>query len=123
MPSFDSFKTTNSSYWAYKLGVPCWLLTSPSNAWDSLMDAIAAAVATFVPYSPAGTTAPISVGASPFTYTAGSAPEVIYISGVPGGAISSVTRHSQALSNQFPLTVLLPAGGSLTVIYTGTAPL
>lgn len=83
------------------------------------MDQITASVATFVPYSPAGTTAAISVGASPFTYTAGGAPEVIYIS---GGVVSNIARHGTSLVNSLPVTVLLPAGGQVTITYT-VAPL
>ena len=121
MPSFASFKTTNSSYWRYVNGVPAWYLAWSGNMWDTLMDAIAAAVATFVPYSPAGITVPITPGASPFTYTAGSAPENIYISATTG-AVSSVTRHGQPIAYGLPLHVLLPPGGQLTVTYTGAAP-
>lgn len=115
MPAFSTFKTTNPAYWRYVGSIPAWILATPTNVWDSLMDAIANAVATFVPYSPAGVTTPITVTASPFTYTAGSQPEVIYIS---GGSITSVTRHTQPLTvSAGSITVLLPPGGSVTVTY------
>lgn len=65
----------------------------------------------------AGTTASITVGASPFTYTAGTTAEVIYIS---GGAVTSITRNGVAITVALPLTVMLSPGASVVVTYTET---
>ncbi len=63
---------------------------------------------------PGGSTVAITVGASPFTYTAGASAEVVYIS---GGAVTSVTRHGVNISNGLPACVPLPPGESVVVTY------
>lgn len=122
MANFNLFKTAASAYWAYVNGVPAWRLNNPTNVWDALMDAIGAAVASFVPYSPAGVTVVVTLGASPATVTAGTSPEVHYISD-GGGSVNSVKRHGQILANGLPLQVLLPPGGTYVIDYSGTPPL
>ncbi len=63
---------------------------------------------------PGGSTVAITVGASPFTYTAGATAEVVFIS---GGAVTSVTRHGVNISNGLPACVPLPPGESVVVTY------
>ena len=63
----------------------------------------------------AGVTAAISVGANPFTYTAGGRAEIIYIT---GGSVPSITRNGQQVAAGTPVTVVLPRAGSLTVTYS-----
>ena len=69
--------------------------------------------------APGGSTVAITVGASPFTYTAGPTAEIVYIS---GGAVTSVTRHGIVISSGLPATVPLPPGEAVVVTYT-EAPL
>lgn len=69
-----------------------------------------------VGYNPAGLTG-ISVGPSPFTYTAGASPEEVYIY---GGAVSSIARSGTAVANGVPAHVSLPPNGALTVTYSAT---
>lgn len=115
MSVFDGFKTSNSAYWRGIRGAPGWWLNWPGNVWDALMDAIAAAVATFVPYEPMDVTIPPTVGASPWTYTAGGSPEIVYIS---GGSVSSVTRNGVPVTQALPCTILLARGRSVVITYT-----
>ena len=121
MPSLTTFKTTNSAYWLYKLGVPCWVLDTTSNAWDPFIDAVAAAISTFTPYSPANITAPITVTSSPFTYTnTDGMPEMVYIQ---NGAVASVTKNGVNIGLAMPLGILLAPGKSIIVSYpSGGAP-
>jgi hypothetical protein len=115
MANFNQFKISNTGYWRTVNGNPTWWLNFPGNVWDALMDAIAAAVSTFVVYSPLGVTVPQTVSASPYTYTAGGQPEIVYIS---GGSISSVTRNGQAITTFANVTVLLPPLASVVITYT-----
>jgi len=87
------------------------------------MDLISAAVATFVPYSPQNITVQISVGASPFVYTA-AFQQFVFISTGGNVSISSITKNGQSLTLDLPLTVPLAAGQSLTVTYlqSGSPP-
>jgi hypothetical protein len=65
-------------------------------------------------YNPVGQTA-ITVGPSPFTYTAGPSPENIYIT---GGTVSSIKVGATQIATASPATIPLPPNGSLTVIYS-----
>ncbi len=63
---------------------------------------------------PIGTTAPVTLGASPAVYTAGDNFEIAYLS---GGSITSVTRNGTSISLAFPLTVMLWPNTSMVVTY------
>jgi hypothetical protein len=65
-------------------------------------------------YNPVGQAA-ITVGASPFVYTAGTSPEMIYIS---GGTVSSIKVGATQVAAASPAAVALSPNGSLTVTYT-----
>jgi parallel beta-helix repeat protein len=67
-------------------------------------------------HNPQGIAA-ISVGASPFTYTAGSTPEMVYIS---GGTVTAVSKSSSTLFIQSNVNVRLEPHQSVTVTYTST---
>jgi len=67
-------------------------------------------------YNPVGQSA-ISVGASPFTYTAGVVPEEIYLY---GGTVSSITRGGTVVANASPARIALPPNGAVTVTYAAT---
>lgn len=95
--------------------MPGWKLDWSGNVWDALMDAIGAAVAGFVPYAPLGVTVPATVGAYPWTYTAGTAPEIVYIS---DGAVTSITRNGTPVTTSVPCTILLPPLASVVITYT-----
>jgi hypothetical protein len=62
-------------------------------------------------------TAAISVGASPYTYTAGNTPEAVYIS---GGTVSNVSKNGNTIFAGSPATVWLDANEQLTVTYSVT---
>lgn len=122
MPSLSDLKTTNASYWRYSGGIPAWILSVPMNAWDSLIDLLIAALASITPYVPANITAPMTVGASPWTYTAGGGPEIVYIS---GGSINSITRNGVAITVSGTCTVILAPTKSVVINYgpgTGSTP-
>lgn len=65
-------------------------------------------------YNPVGISA-ITVGASPFTYTAGPSSEMIYIT---GGTVSLIKRGATTVAAASPAQALLPPGGTLQVTYT-----
>jgi hypothetical protein len=71
-------------------------------------------------YNPVGLSV-ITVGASPYTYTAGASPETVYIQ---GGTITEVSRGGAfIIANTTPpagqsITVPLPPRGSVTVTYS-----
>lgn len=69
-------------------------------------------------YNPLGASS-LSPGASPWTYTAGSTPEIIYLY---GGTVSSVAKNSVTLATALSATTSLPVallpGESMTVTYT-----
>jgi hypothetical protein len=67
-------------------------------------------------YNPQPTVA-ISVTGSPFTYTAGDAPETVTIS---GGTVSAVTQNSLTMFTSTNCTVNLPSGTSVVVSYGST---
>lgn len=69
-----------------------------------------------VGYNDQQTPGSISVGASPFTYTAGNTPENIYVT---GGTISSITKNSIGLSASVTgdITIPLLPGQSIIVTY------
>jgi hypothetical protein len=62
-----------------------------------------------------GTAASITVGASPFTYTAGSRPESVYIT---GGTVSAITIGGVNIATATGQSVQLLPGKSVTVTYT-----
>lgn len=66
-----------------------------------------------------GVTQAITVGPSPFTYTAGTTFEFVYLS---GGSITSVTRHGTPLGLSVPSLVILPPGEAMTVTYSIESP-
>jgi hypothetical protein len=68
---------------------------------------------------PANATSAISVGSSPFVYTAGQTQEVIYIS---GGVVTNLTKNGIQIISALPCTVVLQPTESITVTYT-SAPL
>jgi parallel beta-helix repeat protein len=61
--------------------------------------------------------ASISVGASPYTYTAGFTREIIYIS---GGTVSAITKSSTTLFTQSNVSVILEPSEAVTVTYSVT---
>ena len=65
-------------------------------------------------YNPVGASA-ITPGASPYTYTAGTSPETVYIS---GGTVSSVVVGGRTLFAATGCTVNLPANASVVVTYS-----
>lgn len=65
-------------------------------------------------YNPVGQSA-ITVGASPFTYTAGACPETIYIS---GGTVTRVQVGPTQVATVSNLSVPLPPNGTVTVTYS-----
>lgn len=65
-------------------------------------------------FNPQGIAA-ISVGASPYTYTAGFTPEVIYIS---GGTVSAVVKSATTLFAQSNVTVRLEPSESVAITYS-----
>ncbi len=67
-------------------------------------------------YNPVGPSA-ITVGASPFTYTAGVTPETVYIQ---GGTVSNITIGGTSVAVASPSQVQLPSGVAVVVTYTGT---
>ena len=69
-------------------------------------------------YNPVGTTASISPGGSPFTYTAGHSPEQIY---VLGGTVTHVSKNSTDVCTSTPCFVSLYPNQSVTVTY-GSVP-
>ena len=64
--------------------------------------------------TPAGSTVEQAVTPSPYTYTAGTGIEYVYIS---GGVITACTRNGTSISVAFPLTVILPPGESVVIFY------
>lgn len=65
-------------------------------------------------YNPVGQSA-ITVGASPFTYTAGSCNEIVYIY---GGTVSNVSVGSTQVAAASPAQVTLSPHGTVTVTYS-----
>jgi len=69
-------------------------------------------------YNPIGTSS-VTPGASPWTYTAGNTPEILYLY---GGTASSVVKNSVTISTGLSSTVALPVhlqpGESVTVTYS-----
>lgn len=59
--------------------------------------------------------ASITPGASPYTYTAGSSPEAVHIT---GGVVTAIAKNSVTLSSSTGLTVLLGPNESVTVTYS-----
>jgi hypothetical protein len=57
----------------------------------------------------------ITVGASPYAYTAGHTPEVVYIY---GGTVSSVSQSTNTIKNGTDITVYLAPGEAVGVVYT-----
>lgn len=60
-------------------------------------------------------TASITVTASPFTYTAGTTPEAIYIR---GGTVSDISKNSRTIFAASPATVWLEPGEAVVVTYS-----
>lgn len=65
-------------------------------------------------YNPIGASS-ISIGASPYTYTAASSPEAIYIT---NGTVSSIVKNSVTLFTATPATVYLEPNESIVVTYS-----
>jgi hypothetical protein len=65
-------------------------------------------------YNPAGQSA-ITVGASPFTYTAGPASETIYIR---GGTVSDIKLGSTTVAAASPAQLSIAPNQAVTVTYT-----
>lgn len=65
-------------------------------------------------YNPVGLSS-ITVGSSPYTYTAGPSPEVVYIR---SGTVSAVDRGATTVCTASPCQVTLPPNGSVTVTYS-----
>jgi len=88
------------------------------NASGALLDAgspNARYIANNPGYNPVGV-GNIAVGSSPFTYTAGSSPETIYIA---GGTVSVVARGAADVFFQTNVSVALGPQESVTVTYSG----
>lgn len=69
-----------------------------------------------VGYNPVGVSS-ITVGVSPFTYTAGSSPETVYIR---GGTVSDISKSSNTLFSETGHSVELKPFESVTVTYSAT---
>jgi hypothetical protein len=67
----------------------------------------------------AAATSAITVGASPYTYTAGSTRETVYIR---GGDVTDISAVGTTVFVTAPATLELPPGGSIIVTYSTTAP-
>lgn len=65
-------------------------------------------------YNPLGTLA-ITVGASPFTYTAGTSSETVY---VDGGTVTSITKNGQTIATSTGRNIHLEPNESIVVTYT-----
>lgn len=65
-------------------------------------------------YNPLGATSP-SVGASPWTYTAGPTPEVLHLR---GGTVSLIVKNGVTLYTATPAAVPLEPGEAVTVTYS-----
>jgi hypothetical protein len=65
-------------------------------------------------YNPVGTSS-ITVGASPFTYTAGTSPETVYID---GGTITSVTKGGVTIATTTGRAIQLEPNESIVVTYS-----
>lgn len=65
-------------------------------------------------YNPIGQ-ASITVGASPYTYTAGNSPEDVYVT---GGTVSDIKKGSTTVFATSPATVHLEPNQAMTVTYT-----
>lgn len=63
----------------------------------------------------AGSTSAITVGASPFTYTAGNRPETVYVT---GGTVSLVNVDGTNVHQASEISVHLRSGTSMTVTYS-----
>ena len=73
-------------------------------------------------YNPVGAAA-VTTGGSPWTYTAGASPEILYYSATSG--ISAVSRGGvsvlpAAVGANIPITTVLAPGESIVITYTGT---
>ena len=77
----------------------------PQGDWSSLMDYL---------FNPAGVSA-ITVGGSPFTYTAGGTPEAVYLT---AGTVSLIVKNGVTLFTATPATVYLAPGESIVVTYS-----
>ncbi len=116
MPNFNLYKTTNDGLFPKVGGVPAWKLNVPANPWDWMIDMLASFYQAFYPFDNIPTsTGAIAVGASPFTYTAGADPEVVYIR---GGSVSAIKRNGVTVATASPCTVFLPPGGQVQVTYS-----
>jgi hypothetical protein len=71
-------------------------------------------VTNIIGYNPVGT-ASITVGASPYTYTAGTSPETVYMY---GGTVSDVTQGGVTLATTSPAQFQLGPNESIVVTYT-----
>lgn len=107
--NWNQFKTTNSAFWNYVLGIPCWDLSSLTNVWNAFIDAVAAATSV---YAPTITVAPVTVGATPLVFTAGTDPVVLYLS---GGVIISISLGGQLIESSI---IFLPPAGTVTIAFT-----
>jgi len=67
-------------------------------------------------HNPQGT-ATISVGSSPFTYTAGPTPEAVYIR---GGTVSDIAKDTRTIFTSTDQTVWLEPGEAVVVTYSST---
>jgi hypothetical protein len=66
-------------------------------------------------YNGASVAIGITVSASPFTYTAGHTPEMVY---VDGGTVSSITMDGNVLINQTAASIYMPPNSAITVTYS-----
>lgn len=116
MPNFNELKTTNDGYFPKSGGIACWDLSFSANVWNTLVDFIAILWAFFFR---AEATATITVTSSPFTYTAGTESEVVY---VRGGSVSAIEKKDSAGSwvsvlDSSNATVFLASGQQMRVTY------
>lgn len=90
-----------------------FLNTTPVNAYGQGLGA-ASVLKDNAGYNPQGPVS-IGVGASPFTYTAGAAPEDVFIR---GGSVTDVSKGGRTLAVASPAHVHLEPGQSLIVTYS-----
>ncbi len=92
------------------------------NTFDSPASIVDSGAGTFITdnigYNPAGTISTVAINSTAFTYTAGSRPEVGYLS---GGGISSIQRLTVTVSTSLPFTVAL-APHDQVIINSSTTP-
>lgn len=118
--SWTTGKTTNNMITITSTNSPTnnRLITNVLDAGASAARISDSGVTSFIKnnsgYNPVGTSA-VSVGASPYVYTAGSSPEAIYAT---GGTVSSIVKNGVTIFTSTPATISLEPNESVTITYS-----